>query len=190
MLEVQAYTVFDILLDRQSCWIKTHVGEPFGCLASNSVQKLKKLVPCPCIEIDAFTTSKALSKARIEWKKSGKSTILHLDINIYGHSHYAKKAAQILSAARLFLQPPSYDHRALPYENPQYLKLSGLKELQLAIETETISSKRPNDLIPGPLTFDVEAVLDHLPQPKFLVEIATDSRITTILKKFVSVVIL
>lgn len=65
-----------------SCWVKCPDGEPFGCLTSKATQKLRKIAESSCIEIDAITSSLALKKARLGWKKSGNSATLQVELNI------------------------------------------------------------------------------------------------------------
>jgi hypothetical protein len=185
MHEGQAYVALEISFTRDSSWLKISDGEPFACLPSKIVLKLKRLMLSACIEVDAVTSTNALRKARLDWKKSGSSTKLKVDLNVYGHSQFAKTTAAILSSARLFLQPPNYEPRCLAYENPQYLRLPDLDEADFTSLDMPGSTKDSNEDTSQGLASEVEIILDHLPQPRFLREIQADERVITKLEKYV-----
>jgi SWI/SNF-related matrix-associated actin-dependent regulator of chromatin subfamily A3 len=111
-----------------------------------------------------------------------------VDVSVYGPvvAHVAKLAARTLSDAQLFLQIPRFATKDFPYDNPQYLKLPNVSHVQLE-DTLEISSPAPfqnNDKHVS--RSELDSVLDHIPQPKFLRQASTSVRIRTNLMKYAS----
>ncbi|EUC34822.1 hypothetical protein COCCADRAFT_92479 [Bipolaris zeicola 26-R-13] len=104
----------------------------FGCLNQKISQALKRLTSLSNVEVEGVVSRTSLEKARAEWKKSGRSANLLVDVNVYGPntSGVAKAAGRILSNTRLFLQSPSFVTRLVTYDNPQYLKLPNVSNYQ------------------------------------------------------------
>lgn len=81
------------------------------------------------------------------------------------------------------MQPPSADLRSLVYDNPQYLKLSGVSDIRIPTLFETDTANDQDNLSAESSVSEVEAILDHLPQLNFLKEVPTDGRVITALAK-------
>lgn len=106
-------------------------------------------------------------------------------MNVYGPELRAKAVAEMLNSVKLFLQPPEYELRSLRYANPQYLKLPNVSDAELSHFTHEL--ERTPNLVAKEVSFtEVEAILDHLPQPNFLREVFIDGRITTPLQRCVT----
>lgn len=168
-----------------------HDAVSFGCLNQKISQALKRLKALPEIEFEGIVSRASLEKAGAAWKKSGRSTSLLVDVNVYGPSttEVAKSAGRILSNARLFLQSPSSVSRLATYDNPQSLKLPDLSHMHI---THT-----PSPSLVAPVShdgkdtshFDLESILDNIPQSKVLREVSTSWRIRTALKKYVLITV-
>lgn len=167
-------------------WISCVEGETFGCLASTVARGLKCLENLgeTCVEIEGFITSFALNKASVAWKRAGKSEITTVDFNIYGHRHSGKEVGDALTSMKLFLQEPDTDPRSLTYDNPQYLKLPGVSHVSETTHGPFNNVQLVSSSI-GASQAEIEAILDHIPQPTFLREVSTDGRIRTPLIRFV-----
>jgi SWI/SNF-related matrix-associated actin-dependent regulator of chromatin subfamily A3 len=146
----------------------------------------KKLTSISGIEIDAVMPISALQKARSSWRKDGTSATLNVDLNIYGPELTAKAVAKMLNSVKLFLQPPEYELRSLRYANPQYLKLPNVSDVDLSHSFNQKVERTPNLFVKEVSFSEVEAILDHLPQPNFLREVFIDGRIITPLQRCVN----
>ncbi|KAJ6286390.1 SNF2 family N-terminal domain-containing protein [Bipolaris maydis] len=167
-------------------WMNIRDAISFGCLNQKISQVLKRLKSLSSVEIEGIVSRTSLEKARAEWKKSGRSANLLVDINVYGPntSGVAKPAGRILSNARLFLQPPSFVTRLVTYDNPQYLKLPNVSELQI-MEAPSTNFAAPLSGSAKESTYsELESVLDNIPQSKILREVSTSWRIRTVLKNY------
>jgi SWI/SNF-related matrix-associated actin-dependent regulator of chromatin subfamily A3 len=146
----------------------------------------KKLTSISGIEIDVVTPFNALQKARSSWRKFGTSTTLNVDMNVYGPELAAKVVAEVLNSVKLFLQPPEYELRCLRYANPQYLKLPNVSDVEISPFPNQGLERTP-DLVVKEVSFtEIEAILDHLPQPNFLRQVFIDGRVTTPLQRCVN----
>ena len=152
---------------------------------SKNAKRLKTLDAIPGIEVEAVTPLAALERARLAWKNIGSSATLEIDVNIYGPWSLGRAVAEKLSAVKLFLQPPAFELRRLPYDNPQYLKLPDVSKAEVFYEDISGSRSSPKVVIKEVSISDVEAILDYLPQPKFLREVMIDGRISTSLVGYV-----
>jgi SWI/SNF-related matrix-associated actin-dependent regulator of chromatin subfamily A3 len=169
------------------CWMSLRDAAKFGCLNQKISQALKCLTALPNVEAEGVVSQVSLEKARAEWKRSGRSANLLVDMNVYGPvtTKDAKSAGEILSNARLFLQAPAYFTRPVIYDNPQYLKLPDVSYMQIV--------DKPNTNFSAPLLGnmkditlpELESVLDNIPQSKDLREVSTNWRIRTALKRHV-----
>jgi SWI/SNF-related matrix-associated actin-dependent regulator of chromatin subfamily A3 len=169
-------------------WMSVSDAKSFGCLNQRTSRALKRLVALPDVYIDGIATWSSLEKARTQWRQSGKSAIMSVDVSVYGPvvAHIAKPAARALSDAKLFLQLPRFATKDSPYDNPQYLKLPNVAHIQLK-DTLEISSPAPfqnNDKDVS--RSELDSVLDHIPQQKFLRQASTSVRIRTPLMKYAS----
>jgi SWI/SNF-related matrix-associated actin-dependent regulator of chromatin subfamily A3 len=163
-------------------------AKPFGCLNQRTSRALKRLAALPGVNIKGIVTRSVLEKARTQWRQSGKTATMSLDVSVYGPlvGHVAKLAARTLSDAKLFLQFPRFATKDFPYDNPQYLKLPNVSHVQLE-DTLEINSPAPiqnNDEHVS--RSELDSVLDHIPQPKFLRQASTSVRIRTPLMKYAS----
>lgn len=129
-----------------------------------------------------MTPVSELEIARTNWKRSGRSVELLVNLNVYGHSHSARAVGDMLAAANMFLQVPLFDGRSAGYDNPQYLKLPNVAHISLehpatATDQEEISKPKEDPDI------EIASLLDHIPQSRFLKEIFTSNRLRTFLIK-------
>lgn len=159
----------------------------FGCLNQKISQALKRLISLSNVEVEGVVSRTSLEKARAEWKKSGRSANLLVDVNVYGPntSGVAKAAGRILSNTRLFLQSPSFVTRLVTYDNPQYLKLPNVSKLQIMEAPSTNFAALLSGNAKESTYSELESVLDNIPQSKVLREVSTSWRIRTVLQKCV-----
>jgi SWI/SNF-related matrix-associated actin-dependent regulator of chromatin subfamily A3 len=167
------------------CWMSLRDAVNFGCLNQKISQVLKCLTTLPNVEAEGVVSWASLEKARAEWKKSGRSANLLVDLNIYGPStaKLAKSAGKILGNAKLFLQPPSFITRPVTYDNPQYLKLPNALDMQVIDVPSTKFAVPLSEIAKEATHVELESVLDSIPQSKFLREASTNWRIRTVLKR-------
>jgi SWI/SNF-related matrix-associated actin-dependent regulator of chromatin subfamily A3 len=149
---------------------------------------LKRLMALPGVHVEGIATWPSIEKARTQWKQSGKSAALLIDISTYGPdvSHVAKLVGRALSDAKLFLQPPRFATGSFPYDNPQYLKLPNVSHVQLEDTPEVSPFVPSQDDDKDVSRSELESILDHIPQPKFLRQAFTSVRIRTPLMKYAS----
>jgi SWI/SNF-related matrix-associated actin-dependent regulator of chromatin subfamily A3 len=162
------------------CWLKLRDGESFGCVSSRTSQVLKRLTTFSCVELDCIAPISCMEKARTQWKRSGKTELL-VQFNVYGHTHSASAVGDILAAARLFLQVPTYDKRCAIYDNPQYLKLPDVAHIIL--EEPPVSTPHTSAAHEQVSHYEIESLLDHIPQSNHLREGFTSDKIRTPLIK-------
>ncbi|KAF2848795.1 hypothetical protein T440DRAFT_556368 [Plenodomus tracheiphilus IPT5] len=125
-----------------------------------------------------------LGKAAKLWRQAGKSAMLSIDLNVYGNPRSARKVGEILSAAKLFLQTPALDARGLRYDNPQYLKLPGVPHVRMVDESKETVDEPTQERQEEVSRSEIDSILDHLPQPRFLREVSTSDRIRTPLMSY------
>ncbi|KAI1777215.1 SNF2 family N-terminal domain-containing protein [Hypoxylon cercidicola] len=118
---------------------------------------------------------------------NGSSAYSLVDLLVFGPQSIANNLAKDLSRHRLFLQHPNPLPVVVPYDNPQYLRMTGVSltngSLLPAIQdfedpediSNTTSSQEDDELQMSNLA----DVLDHLPQHNYLKEVQIDHRILT-----------
>jgi SWI/SNF-related matrix-associated actin-dependent regulator of chromatin subfamily A3 len=158
---------------------------PFGCMHRRTSQTLKRLMAFPGVRIEGIVSWSDLEKAKTEWKHSGRSARLSLDVGVYGPglSHVAKPVGRTLSDAKLFLQLPRSSTESLPYSNPQYLKVPNVSHIQI-LDTPEVALTEPLQKNKYVSRVELELILDHIPQPKFLREASTSEQIRTPLMRY------
>lgn len=177
------FILLRVLTKGTFCWLAADNGDAFACLSSRTTSILKRLIKNSCVKLKCMVAEDRLSKASHQWKRSGKATEVLVDINIYGHQHIAEEIGNTLADARMFLQPPTYDPETSSHENPQYLQLPDVSSLDL-IEQVIEGGRGSETIEPKPASSsEIDIVLDHIPQPKFLSQTFSDHRIQTNLIK-------
>lgn len=161
------------------CWLVFDVGQPFACFSAATSASLKRLAVNPCVQLDCMIYRSPLDKAVSQWKKSGKGKEFVVDLNVYGHEHSARVVGDMLADARLFLQFPKSDNRGLVYDNPQYLKLPNVASTELFQMNSEIAQKANPEEPKEVSASEIEILLDHIPQPKFLRHDFSHTRILT-----------
>lgn len=120
-------------------------------------------------------------------KKSEHPLDAKLDIVIRGRRRFANNVAEMLCQADKFLEDPYWNPGPMPYENPQYLELSGLpmREDDLVHGEETLTrADSPNGLMPDFMT-DLDQIIDQFACHDYLDQAHVDPRITTNLMRSV-----
>lgn len=112
-------------------------------------------------------------------KKSEHPLDAKLDIVIRGRRRFANNVAEMLCQADHFLEDPYWNPGPMPYENPQYLELSGLpmREDDLIHGEETLTDS-PNGLMPDFMT-DLDQIIDQFARHDYLDQAHVDPKITT-----------
>jgi hypothetical protein len=126
--------------------------------------------------------SSNLDAARGKWKALGNPTELPVSFNVYGHDHSAQIVGDTLASMRLFLQVSLYDTRSLVYENPQELKLLDVEDLDLDVPAP-VSLEQACGILPEVSRLEIDAFLDHIPQPSIPQDISTNFHTITVLKR-------
>ncbi|KAI8934777.1 hypothetical protein NX059_008464 [Plenodomus lindquistii] len=155
----------------------------FACLSARESQVLKQLKTLLGVELESVVSKCKLERAVAIWKKTGKSSTLSIDFNINGSPQSSRKVGDILSAAKLFLQTPTLSSHYLSYENPQYLRLPGVSHVRV-IEKRREASNDPVEGNHEVSRAEIDSILDHLPQSKFLRLVSTSNRIRTPLMSY------
>ena len=180
--DAKEYLVLEHTFSGEFCWLKLCEGETFGCLSGRTSQSLKRLKIFSDVEMECVVAIPCLEKARTQWKRSGKSARLLVSMNIYGLEHSASAVGDALAAAKLFLQDPIYDTRSATYDNPQYLKLPDVARMTLD-SSDASTLQAPTRDHKEASSSEIETLLDHIPQSRFLREAFTNDRIRTPLIK-------
>ena len=167
------------------CWLGLRNGAAFGCLGSKLSRNLKRLTAFACVSLDCTVASSNLDAVRSKWKTLGSPTELLVSFNVYGHDHSAQIAGDTLASMRLFLQVPLYDARSLAYDNPQYLKLLGVSDLNLDVPAP-LNLAQACDIPAEVSRLEIDALLDHIPQPSILRNVFTNCHTITVLKRSAS----
>lgn len=166
------------------CWVGLPNAINFGCFSARVSQALRRVTSLPTVEIEAVVPDDSLEKARVQWKQSGKSAKFVVNTNVYGAPVSAMLVGKILATLKLFLQAPSLGTRSLRYENPQYLKLPGVSQVQIGDRLD-VNTPRPEKVIDEEVSrSEIDTILDHIPQSEFLREDFMSDRIITPLKKY------
>lgn len=148
-------------------------------------RSLKRLTEFACVSLDCTTTSSNLEAARGKWEALRNPTELRVSFNVYGHDHSAQIVGDTLASMKLFLQVPMYDTRSLVYDNPQDLKLLDVAELNLDVPAP-VSVEQASDIPPEVSRLEIDALLDHIPQPGILRDIFMNCYTVTVLKRSAS----
>lgn len=118
-------------------------------------------------------------------KHSAESSLITVDINIYGSREDADEVGRSLSKSGLFLQWPRYGLDGFEYHNPHILRIEGFPEQNpTEISVDYISKLPDQDSDDGhPVTDSgmVESILDSLSHHVLLQEISVDRRIKSML---------
>jgi SWI/SNF-related matrix-associated actin-dependent regulator of chromatin subfamily A3 len=168
------------------CWMTLCDASPFGCIGQRMSRVLKRLIAQPDVHLVGIATWPSLEKAKTQWKQSGKSATLLMDISVCGPGadQVAKLVGRALSDAMFFLQPPRFATNSFSYVNPQYLKLPNVSHVQLE-DTPVVSPAAPFQEDDKDVSrSELESILDHIPQPKFLRQAFSSVRIRTPLMKY------
>src|SRR5689334_21642526 len=100
------FLTLDFCLVGDFLWIQFDSSQPFGCFSSNVSRIIRKIKSMRCAQVEVMAEIGAIRKASASWKRSGSNTLLDLQCNFHGHSHVAPHVSKVLTAAKLFLQPP------------------------------------------------------------------------------------
>lgn len=143
-----------------------------------------------------------LSELRQKLAEAGQSPRIHdskicckIGLSIFGPSSIKDALAKDLSSCRLFLQHPISIPLGTIYENPQYFGIvaspfrNGAILPPIVSETFQQGSSRvsPADLDESTT---IATVLDNLPRPRYLGDFSIDKRVTTMLLRCVSPLII
>ena len=111
------------------------------------------------------------------------STILPLEINVYGTREDAEEAGSILSRAGIFLQRPLYGLDGVDYHNPHLLQVEAHPEV---LTTPPLPVTQDSIVTPGlhvetsaQVNESIDSILDSLTHHVDTQEIPVDGRIKT-----------
>ena len=156
--------------------LEPSTSEELGILDDKTTTQLKRLkIDVPSIKIEAYLDSEQDERGGGTQGKN-KSSIMPLQLNIYGPDQHFSEVGRILSDAGMFLQEPVFLRpELLSYRNPHFLSwddMSGTPQLLTS-----------NEVSPLDFGLEVEAIINStnaVPQPCHFQQ---DPRIRTELKE-------
>jgi len=187
--ETRTFLTLQLSFLEEYCLLQTKGGRVFGLLNKKAFRSLTRL---SCFQGLTYTALVGCD----DWKerifaadKDSKLKCMCLDVNVSGRRSELDTLAKELSRAGLFLQSPQQGTTTLPYENPQYLHIPGVVEVeQLPVYSgfQAFSAGTP---VPGheqALTLnerfpDFDMIFEELPRHDYLKEAVADFRIKTAL---------
>jgi hypothetical protein len=160
-----------------------HHGNKFAVLNKKTCSAFQEALSGRQVHLRAYVQSKEWLNAHKLWQKNKNSTILTVEINVYGAQEVADEVGNVLSSSGTFLQQPRYGLDGIAYYNPHYFRLPGFSDAaSLYTPITTIQ-----DTTPAPIqnaerdrsdaSVEVASILDSLSHHDFLKERVADVRI-------------
>jgi hypothetical protein len=161
-----------------------YCGNKFAVLNKKICGDFRAVLQSQQVRLHAFVEGKEWSEAVKLWQKYNTSTIITVEINIYGAREIADEVGKVISNFGTFLQQPRYGLYGVGYYNPHYFQVPGFANVEsldtpiITIEEPSsfpIQSAAPDEL--GDPSREVSSILDSLSHHDFLKERAADVRI-------------
>jgi hypothetical protein len=159
-------------------------GNKFAVLNKKTCSDLHTVLKGRQLQLHAYVQSKEWSNALKSWQKNPSSSILTVEINMYGSRELADEVGKVLSTSGTFLQQPRFGLDGFVYYNPHYFPVPGFSDAN-APETPILTIKDP-DSAPvqdtrtderSDASVEVANILDSLSHHGFLKERVADVRI-------------
>ncbi|KAH6845784.1 SNF2 family N-terminal domain-containing protein [Chaetomium sp. MPI-CAGE-AT-0009] len=96
-------------------------GAKFAVLNKKICHIIRLLLSGRELQLHAFVAREEWTRVVQCWMKEGTSTVVSLDLNIYGYRQHASEVGRALSTSKLFLQQPIHGLDGFIYYNPHYL---------------------------------------------------------------------
>ncbi|KAH0563507.1 hypothetical protein GP486_001928 [Trichoglossum hirsutum] len=187
--EIKTFLTLQVSFYEQYCVLQTKEGRTFGVLNKRTFRSLTTLSCFKELNYTALVGCDDWKERSFVTNKDSKLRCMYLDINVSGPRYVLDTVAKELSRVGLFLQPPPQGTTVLPYENPQYLHLPGVvqvEEISLFSGSQAPSVEAP---VPGrqqamtsnERLLDFDMIIEELPRHEYLKEAVTDFRVKTIL---------
>jgi hypothetical protein len=186
--ETQTFLTLQLLFSEENCVLQTKQKRTFGVLNNKVFRSLTKLSCFQALEYVALIGFNGWKERSFSTGKDSKISCISLDINISGPRSELDTIARELSRARLFLQSPHHSTTTLPYENPQYLHLLGVVQVQeFPVSSSSQEPNFPTSVISAPEQVvvlndeypDFDKILEELPRHDYLKEAVVDIRVKT-----------
>lgn len=166
------------------CYSLEHHGNKFAVLNKKTCSDFQALLNGQQIRLHAYVRSKEWSNVLKSWQKNKSSTILTVEINIYGAREVADEVGNILSTSGTFLQQPRSGLDGIAYYNPHFFRVPGFSDAN-SLDTPILTIK---DTTSAPIqkaglderndpSVEVASILDSLSHHDFLKERFADVRI-------------
>jgi hypothetical protein len=161
-----------------------HHGNKFAVLNKKTCSDFQEVLNGRQVHLHAYVQSKEWSNALKSWQNDKNSTILTVEINVYGAREVADEVGKVLSTSGTFLQQPRYGLDGIAYYNPHYFRVPGFSDAN-SLDTPILTVK---DTTSAPIqnagqversdaSVEVTSILDSLSHHGFLKERVADVRI-------------
>jgi hypothetical protein len=128
--ETETFLAPQLAFKQEYCVLQLQDGTYFAILNRMTFRSLTSLSCFGQLNYTALVSRSDWEKEESAASKGSIIRCVSLDINISGPECVQTAIASELSQAGLFLQPPPRGTTTLPYENPQFLHLPGVVEVQ------------------------------------------------------------
>lgn len=158
-----------------------HNGQKLARLSKGLCRTLHQAVTGRQVSIRAFI--------RENWDGDQTSTILPIEINIYGIRANSEDIGRILSKSGIFLQLPRYSLKSVEYHNPHILQIEGYVEqdrVEAVLPSATPAADPANlrtesESVVNDSTTMINHILDSLSHHVLLRQLPADCRIRSTL---------
>jgi SWI/SNF-related matrix-associated actin-dependent regulator of chromatin subfamily A3 len=161
-----------------------YYGNKFAVLNKKTCGDFRAVLQSQQVRLHAYVEGKEWSETVKLWQKYNNSTIITVEINIYGAREIADEVGKVISTFGTFLQQPRYGLYGVGYYNPHYFRVPGFENVE-SLDTPIITIEEPSsfpiqsappDELADP-SREVSSILDSLSHHDFLKERAADVRI-------------
>lgn len=161
-----------------------HFGNTFAILNKKTCNDLQAVLNGRQVNLHAYVQSKEWSNTLQLWQHNRTSTILTVEINIYGAREVADEVGKVLSTLGTFLQQPRYGLDGVAYYNPHYFPVPGYADAY-SLDTPIVNIKDTTSAPmqharrdqPSDSSVEITSILDSLSHHDFLKERVADVRI-------------
>jgi hypothetical protein len=187
--EAKTFLTLQLSFCEQYCVLQMKEGRAFGLLNKRAFRSLTTLSCFRELNYTALIGRDDWRERSFAADEDSKLRCICVDVNVSGPRRVLDTIAKELSRAGLFLQLPQQGTTTLPYENPQYLHLPGVvqvEELSVVSSFQASSVGTPVPRCEQALTSDgrlpdFDMIFEELPQHEYLKEAVADFRVKAIL---------
>ena len=187
--ETKTFLTLQLSFHEQYCILQMKEGCAFGTLNKRAFRSLTTLSCFQELNYTALISCDDWKGKSFAFGKDSKLRCMCLDINVFGPQRLQDMVAKGLSRVGFFLQPPHQGTTDLPYENPQYLHLPGVVQVEELSSSSSFQASSVEAPVPGrqralasnERLLDFDMIIEELPRHEYLTEAVADFRVKTIL---------